>query len=188
MGTRGFKPGPSKAAQAKRATTGASGLARAKVVQAREPKARAFKRASATDFSGVYELGAVERVALVKQGIPATEVSRVAKTIGAPKERLIKLLGLPRATVDRKARARQPLSIEHGERLIGFSKLVGQVQRMVEQSGDPTGFDAARWLGEWLDRPLPALAGKCPAEYMDTSEGQQMVSALLMRIQSGAYA
>jgi putative toxin-antitoxin system antitoxin component (TIGR02293 family) len=143
---------------------------------------------SPTNFADVYGLGPAERIALVKRGIPAGDVFKIAKTIGRPKERLMKVLGLPRATVDRKARAHQPLSIEHGERLIGFSKLVGQVQVMVEQSGDPTGFDAAKWLGEWFERPLPALGGKCPAEYMDTSEGQQLVSSLIAKMQSGAYA
>src|SRR5205823_10228894 len=115
------------------------------------------KSPSPTNFADVYSLGPAERIALVKRGVPAGYVFKIAKTIGRPKERLMKVLGLPRATVDRKARARQQLSIEHGERLIGFSILVGQVQVMVEHSGDPTAFDAAKWLGEWLERPLPAL-------------------------------
>lgn len=100
----------------------------------------------------------------------------------------MKVLGLPRATVDRKARDNKPLSIEHGERVLGFAKLVGQVQVMVEESGDATRFDAATWLAEWLERPQPALAGRCAADYLDTSEGQQLVSNLLARMQSGAYA
>jgi putative toxin-antitoxin system antitoxin component (TIGR02293 family) len=165
----------------------------AKVKAARLARVRAAasisaKKPSPTNFAGVYELGPAERIALVKQGVAASEVFKVAKTIGRPKERLMKVLGLPRATVDRKAKANQHLSVEHGERLIGFSKLVGQVQVMVEQSGDPTGFDAAKWLGDWLERPLPALGGKCAAEYMDTGEGQQLVSSLLAMMQSGAYA
>jgi putative toxin-antitoxin system antitoxin component (TIGR02293 family) len=143
---------------------------------------------SPTHFADVYSRGPAERIALVKRGVPAGDVFKIAKTIGRPKERLMKVLGLPRATIDRKARAHQHLSIEHGERLIGFSKLVGQVQVMVEQSGDATGFDAAKWLGAWVERPLPALSGKCPADYMDTSEGQQLVSGLIARMQSGAYA
>lgn len=150
--------------------------------------AGASKAPSPVNFADVYSLAPAERVALVKQGIPAGDVFKIAKTIGRPKERLMKVLGLPRATVDRKARAHQQLSIEHGERLIGFSKLVGQVQVMVQQSGDPTGFDAAKWLGQWFEKPLPALGGKCPAEYMDTSEGQQLISSLLAKMQSGAYA
>ena len=143
---------------------------------------------SPTSFADVYSLAPAERVALVKRGVPAGYVIAIAKTIGRPKERLMKVLGLPRATVDRKARAHQQLSIEHGERLIGFSKLVGQVQVMVAQSGDPAGFDAAKWLGQWVEKPLPALGGRCPAEYMDTSEGQQLVSSLIAKMQSGAYA
>lgn len=143
---------------------------------------------SPTNFSRVYHLAPAERIALVKQGIPAGDVVKIAKSIGRPKERLMKVLGLPRATVDRKARAKQRLSVEHGERLLGFSKLLGQVQVMVEQSGNPTGFEPAKWVADWLDEPLPALGGRCPAEYLDTNEGQQLVSSLLAKMQSGAYA
>src|SRR5262245_48661857 len=107
------------------------------------------KRTSATSFAKVYQLEPDERIALVKRGVPASEVFKLAAIIGRPKERLLKMLGVPRATVDRKAKANQALSIEHGERLIGFAKLVGQVQVMVAQSGDPTGFDAPKWLARW---------------------------------------
>jgi uncharacterized protein (DUF2384 family) len=72
--------------------------------------------------------------------------------------------------------------------VVGMAKLIGQVQTMVEESGDPTGFDAAQWLARWLDEPLPALDGKRPAEYMDTAEGRDLVSNLLAMAQSGAYA
>ena len=67
-------------------------------------------------------------------------------------------------------------------------KLVAQVQVMVEQSGDPTGFDAATWVAHWIDEPLPALGGNRPVEYMDTVEGQELVFNLVARMQSGAYA
>lgn len=146
------------------------------------------KPLSVTNFSDVYRLGPLERIDIIKRGVPADEVAKIAKTIGRPKERLFKVLGLPRATVDRRARSKQQLSAEQGERVLGFSKLVGQVQVMVEQSGNPKGFDAARWVADWLDKPVPALGGRCPAEYMDTAEGQELVSGLIARIQSGAYA
>lgn len=72
--------------------------------------------------------------------------------------------------------------------LIGMDKLVRQVQVMVEQSGNPTGFDAAKWVAHWVNEPSPALGGKIPATYMDTVEGQELVSNLIARMQSGAYA
>ena len=98
------------------------------------------------------------------------------------------LLGLPRSTVDRKARSRQPLPIDQGERVLGLLKLVGQAQLMVEQSGRAEGFDAPRWVTSWLARPLPALGGRRPAEFMDTAEGQRAVSNLLSAATGGAFA
>ena len=70
---------------------------------------------------------------------------------------------------------------------MGLAKLVGQVQAMVNESGDPVGFDAAKWVAGWLERPMPALAGRTPGEYMDTAEGQQIVAGLLERARSGTF-
>jgi uncharacterized protein (DUF2384 family) len=67
-------------------------------------------------------------------------------------------------------------------------RLVGQVQAMVNESGNPKGFDAAKWLAQWMEQPIPALGGKNPASMMDTAEGQAVVSSLLAKMQTGAYA
>lgn len=146
------------------------------------------KLLSVTNFSGMYRLDPIERIEIVKKGVPAVEVAKLAKSMGRPKKHIFELLGLPRATVDRQARTKQQLSIDQGERVIGFSKLVGQVQVMVEEFGDSKNFDAAKWVTDWLDRPAPALNGRRPGEYMDTAEGQEIVSGLIAKIQSGAYA
>lgn len=68
------------------------------------------------------------------------------------------------------------------------SELVQQVERMVRESGDPTGFDAAEWVNCWINSQVPALGFKTPASYMVTAEGQELVSNLLARSQSGAYS
>jgi putative toxin-antitoxin system antitoxin component (TIGR02293 family) len=139
-------------------------------------------------FVHLFSMPPTERIEVAKRGVPAAFVSHLAKAAGEPKEHVITLLGLSRATVDRKARARQALSVGESERVIGLAKLVGQVQAMVNESGDATGFDAARWVAGWLEKPMPALAGHTPGEYMDTAEGQQMVAGLLERARSGAFA
>jgi uncharacterized protein (DUF2384 family) len=59
---------------------------------------------------------------------------------------------------------------------------------MVDESGDPRGFNAAEWVAQWLDAPLQALGGRRPAELMDTAEGQAIVANLLERIHSGVYS
>lgn len=62
------------------------------------------------------------------------------------------------------------------------------VQRLVDESGNPLGFDALTWTKHWLDRPVPALGGARPAEYMATAEGRALVETLVLRMQSGAYS
>lgn len=141
-----------------------------------------------TDFLEAFQADAMERVRIVKRGVPAGVIDTMARRMGMPKEKLINTLGLARATIDRKARDSKPLSPDEGSKVLGMARLVGQVQAMVDESGEPAGFDAAAWLAGWLDRPLSALAGQRPAELMDTAEGQGLVSQLVARMQSGAYS
>ncbi len=145
---------------------------------------------AAIRFAHVFAAEPMERILWIKEGLAAREVEGVARRMGVTKERLMSTLGLARATVDRKVREHKPLSPDESSRLLGVAHLVGQVQSMVEESGRPdeAGFDAAHWTAAWLDRPLPALDGRRPAELMDTAEGQALVSNLLARAHSGAYA
>lgn len=141
-----------------------------------------------TSFLKVYETDAMERVRIVKQGVPAGAVDAIARRMAIPKEKLVGTLGLARATIDRKVRENKPLSADESSRVLGMARLVGQVQAMVEESGQAQGFNAAEWVARWLEKPLPALGGQRPADLMDTPEGQGIVSQLVSRMQSGAYA
>jgi len=128
------------------------------------------------------------RIALIRQGVPASIVAELSNRMGMSKESLLISLGLSRATISRKEKEKTLLSKDESERVLGVGDLIGMVQTMVEQSGDATHFNAARWLSDWLTKPLPALAGATPASYMDTFEGQKLVAQMLSMIQSGAYA
>lgn len=70
----------------------------------------------------------------------------------------------------------------------GVVDLVSRVQRMVEEFGDPTGFDANAWTMRWLREPNAALGGRAPLELMDTLEGQAQVFAVLISTQNGTCA
>jgi putative toxin-antitoxin system antitoxin component (TIGR02293 family) len=128
-----------------------------------------------------------ERVTLIRRGVPATRVEEIQQGMHLSKERLYGILGLPRATTVRKIRERAVLPIDQGERVLGLEHLIGQVSVMVSESGIEEGFDAARWVGEWLEQPIPALGGAKPADYMDTREGQELVSRLLVQSQAGVF-
>lgn len=147
-----------------------------------------LKRVTPLSFLQAYQADAMERVRIVKAGVPAEVVDLIAKRMAMPKEKLAGTLGLARATIDRKVRENKPLSPDESSRVLGMARLVGQVESLVEESGRPEGFDAAAWVAQWLEEPVPALGGRRPAELMDTPEGQVVVAQLVARMQSGAYS
>ena len=146
------------------------------------------RQAIFVDGSQIYRFDPQARIAVIRQGIPASMISSLSSRMGMSKESLLSCLGLSRATISRKEKDACVLSKDESERVLGVEALIGMVQTMVEQSGDPVGFDAARWASDWLTKPLPALAGATPASDMDTFEGQKRVAVLLSMSQSGAYA
>ena len=140
------------------------------------------------DFAAIRELSPRERIVRLREGLPARYVTALADDMGWTKEHAIKAFKLTRSTVNSKIRAGQPLDTPDSERLLAVLDMIELVRRMVERSGDPTGFDAARWLAAWIDTPNPALGGLPPSEYLDTHEGVQVVRRLLEQMESGTYA
>lgn len=143
------------------------------------------------DFRALYQAPPQDRIELIRAGIRATELKAIAADLGIPQDRFVRIFGIAQATVTRKASRRQAMSLEDSEKIVGIAKLVGQVEIMLDQSGDPElmkDFDTPKWLGRWIESPVPALGGKRPADYMDTIEGQGMVSRLLLMMQTGGYA
>jgi hypothetical protein len=123
------------------------------------------------------------RIELIRAGVRPSKVKALARSLGLQEMVLMNDLGIRRASM--KVARFQPAA---SERLIGLMTLVGQVEAMVP-SMDPTiDFDAAKWLGAWLDSPLPALGGVRPGSYLDTMAGQDLLATLIAMAQSGAYA
>lgn len=142
----------------------------------------------ASPYVRLFRATPFERIDIIRQGVSAHEVVVTGEAMGIPKERMFSLLRFTRATVNRRLKGSETLPSEYSERIIGLQKLIGQVEVMVAESGDPAGFNAAHWVAEWLETPIPALNQARPAEFMDTMEGQELVSSLLDKMQSGAYA
>jgi len=152
-----------------------------------ERKAAALFAASAP-FSALYRLEPLETVAAVKRGVPARFLMRIIRDMAMPKHYVVQTLGLAPSTAMRKMESDATLNLDESERVLGMGKLIGQVQTIVEESGDPAGFDAAKWVAEWIKTPQRALGGKRPDELLDTADGRQLVSDLIARQQSGAYS
>lgn len=76
------------------------------------------------------------------------------------------------------------------ERTAFVTDLVKLVKRIVADGGAPEaeGFDAKRWVEDWLESEVPALGGRTPRSYIETAEGRVIVRRLIMQMESGAYA
>ena len=190
---RRARAGTAKASAA--ASTQASGASNGRRLRVAETATSAwYDGAKAPRANGhlrlveLYRADPMDRVELVKTGVPAAGFVALASDLGMAKERLAVTLGLARATVDRKIRDNKVLSPDESSRVLGMASLVGQVQSLVAESGQVQGFDAGAWVSHWLEQAVPALGGRRPAELMDTSEGQAIVSRLVAQLQSGAYA
>ncbi len=155
---------------------------------ARRGPAAAARRGRSRTYLSYHGAGNVERIALVKAGLPARLLTQLADDMQIPRERLYRWLGIARATANRKIKAEELLSQDESERVLGLARLIGLVDKIVSESGEPAGFSATRWTAAWLEQPNPALGAKAPGDFMDTADGRAMVAGLVAQMQSGAYA
>jgi putative toxin-antitoxin system antitoxin component (TIGR02293 family) len=129
-----------------------------------------------------------EHVHLLRQGLPAATAKALLAMFGLPIGHLLAGLNIAVATFNRKVLQGGTLAPDESERVLGLMAMVDQVQRIVEESGNPEGFDAARWLADWISEPVPALGGTRPLDWMDTMAGQTQVRQIIGRMQTGAYS
>lgn len=129
-------------------------------------------------------------VRLINEGISWTYVGRLAADMGVPRAQVTNMLVPDRMRGKRRPSARARLTPREGELVLGLARLIGQVQHIVDSQGDDAAkaFNAAHWVAQWIEEPLPALGGALPASYLNTTTGQQLVSALVTQMVSGAYA
>lgn len=136
----------------------------------------------------VFRATPAERIKMIKGGVRAVTAKRIIADLAFGQAVAFHALKLSAATVNRKAAEGKTLSTDEGERVLGMAKLIGQLEAMIEESGDPDGFDTTAWLSRWLQEPVAALGGARPVDLMDTMEGQALVANTLEKAQSGAYA
>lgn len=150
--------------------------------------AKVQKVLSAASPLEIFRATPMQRIELLKSGLRARDAKRILADLNIPDAGAYRAVKVSRATLNAGAR-RDGFMLGHSaERILGLAKLIGQVQQMAEDAGNPTDFSARSWLSVWLIQPLPALGGACPIDYLDTMEGQKLVANLLRQIQGGAYA
>lgn len=130
----------------------------------------------------------LQRISLLREGIRADALSDLSARLRLDKGQLLAALDLPRSTAARKEKQGEMLSKRDGEGVLGLYQLIKLVEEIVKDGGGPPDFDAAAWLGAWLQAPLPALGNERPLDLLDTAEGVRLLLQQLRQSQTGAYA
>ena len=156
--------------------------------KARRPAGRRAPKRKGRTYLEYHDASSVDRIEIVKVGLPARLLATLADDMQVSRERLYGWLGIARATANRRLEADGVLSQDESERVLGMARLVGLVEKIVAESGEPAGFDPARWTATWLQQRNPALGGRTAGDFMDTGDGRALVAGLIAQMQSGAYA
>lgn len=131
----------------------------------------------------------MEAVEIERKGVSGRYLKDLAKQLGLATTRVFGIIDVPRATAEKKAAKDELVTGHSGRAALALTKLVALANEIVAESTDPEAkdFDAAKWLGAWIERPQPALGGRKPADLLDTPTGADVVTRLLGSIASGAY-
>lgn len=137
----------------------------------------------------VGEATPMQIVELERSGVIGSFIKNLSKRMELPASRMFTIIRVPKATAEKKAAAGQMVAGSAGQATIGLVRLLAIAEKVVANSTakEAKGFDTAKWLGRWIERPQPSLGGHKPADMLDTPTGVEIVARLLRSIESGAY-
>lgn len=134
------------------------------------------KRKSRGRADGVSTPEVIEKV---RAGLAYSELEVLQAALGLPMERLAALVGLSRATLQRRKKSDGALSAIQSDRVVRLARLTGKAVEVLESEAD------AR---QWLTVPQHGLGGATPLDYADTEVGAREVENLLGRIEHGVFS
>ena len=117
-------------------------------------------------------------IALVRAGLPVSELDALQNILDVPIEKLAPKLGISKATLHRRKAAGR-LEADESDRVVRFARLMGKAVEVFENE------EAAR---AWMSSPQVGLGGETPLDYATTELGAREVQNLLGRIDHSVYS
>ncbi|HEX5385617.1 MAG TPA: antitoxin Xre/MbcA/ParS toxin-binding domain-containing protein [Gemmatimonadales bacterium] len=112
----------------------------------------------------------------LQRGLPASTARRVARYVGrSPAEaRRVERVVAPRATLERRLRDGQPLTLEESERAERIARLMALAERVLESAEEARAF---------LQTPHALFGGRPPIELARTDLGARQVEDVLWKLE-----
>jgi len=117
-------------------------------------------------------------IAMVRAGLPVSELDALQKTLDVPIDKLAPKLGMSKATLHRRKLAGR-LEPDESDRVVRFARLMGKAVEVFESE------DSAR---AWMSSPQFGLGGETPLDYATTELGAREVQNLIGRIDQSVYS
>lgn len=153
------------------------------------PSEFGFPPAVVPVFDGRYGDWALANAAQIstcaQAGLRARLVYRLAEEMRVPVNVLARWIGLHEEET-LSSLARKTLKPGVAECLLNIAKLIGQIQLRADCPGRLATFQAAPWLGVWLQEPHRELGGARPSEYLGRAQHLLQLAKLLARVEVGA--
>ena len=137
-----------------------------------------------TSIHGKFSTGAAveltpsKLVIALKAGLPIQELDDLRSDLDLPMEKLVPMLGISRATLNRR-RVTGKLGVAESDRVVRYARLLGKAASVMES------IENGR---RWLASPQVGLGGAIPLEFAETEVGAREVENLLGRIEYGVYS
>jgi putative toxin-antitoxin system antitoxin component (TIGR02293 family) len=115
----------------------------------------------------------------IQRGLPFRSYDRLARNVGLPADRLLRLVDIARRTLVRR-RTEGRFSPDESDRLLRAARVFGAALSLFE--GDREAALA------WLEEPQPAFGGAVPLELARTEIGAREVEDLAYRLEQGVFS
>jgi putative toxin-antitoxin system antitoxin component (TIGR02293 family) len=122
----------------------------------------------------------MERVNLIRRGIPYGSVEVISKRINSPVKDILHIVGIPQTTYNKKKNENSLLSGRDSELILLLTELT--------DFGVEVFNDEEEKFQRWLKKPNLSLGGSTPESLLDTTTGIQEVRNALNRIEYGNLA
>jgi putative toxin-antitoxin system antitoxin component (TIGR02293 family) len=119
-----------------------------------------------------------ELIALVRAGLPVSELDALQNVLDVPIEKLAPKLGISKATLHRRKAAGR-LEPDESDRVLRFARLMGKAVQV---------FETEVGARAWMSSPQFGLGGETPLDYAMTELGAREVYNLLGRIDHSVYS
>lgn len=122
----------------------------------------------------------MERVGIIRQGIPYDSIETISKRLNRPVKSVLSIVGMPQTTYNKKKSEHSLLDSRDSELIVLITELIDYGIEVFNNEEDK--------FQRWLKKPNLSLGGNTPESLLDTITGIDEVQFCLNRIEFGSFA